>query len=56
MSGKGSSPRPFSVDKDRFNSEFDRIFGKKDEKERDTDKPVTQKKSRPHTDKGTKGK
>jgi len=52
MSGKGSRPRPYSVDKDKFNAEFDRIFGKKDEKERDIDKPTTKKRSRPRIDKG----
>ena len=29
MSGKGSSPRPFSVSADTFASNFDAIFGKK---------------------------
>lgn len=28
--GKGSSPRPFSVDQETFASNWDRIFGKKD--------------------------
>jgi hypothetical protein len=27
--GKGSKPRPFSVDKETFDNNFDRIFGKK---------------------------
>ena len=27
--GKGSSPRPYSVPKDKFNEQFDAIFGKK---------------------------
>ena len=27
--GKGSSPRPFSVDQKTFESNWDRIFGKK---------------------------
>lgn len=26
MSGKGSSPRPFSVSQDQFNENWDRIF------------------------------
>jgi len=30
--GKGSNPRPFSVDQDTFASNWDRIFGKKEEK------------------------
>lgn len=29
--GKGSNPRPFSVDKDTYRNNFDRIFGKKNE-------------------------
>lgn len=29
--GKGSKARPFSVDRDTFDSNFDRIFGKKKE-------------------------
>lgn len=29
--GKGSSPRPFSVDKKTFDSNWDAIFGKKKE-------------------------
>lgn len=28
--GKGSAPRPLSVDRDAFESEWDRIFGKKE--------------------------
>jgi hypothetical protein len=27
--GKGSKPRPFSVDQETFDNNFDRIFGKK---------------------------
>jgi hypothetical protein len=29
MSGKGSSPRPFTVDRKTFESNWDKIFGKK---------------------------
>lgn len=29
MSGKGSKPRPYSVDRKTFESNWDRIFGKK---------------------------
>jgi hypothetical protein len=29
MSGKGSKPRPFSVDRKIFENNWDRIFGKK---------------------------
>lgn len=32
MSGKGSSPRPFSVSLEEFNNNFDRIFRKPDPK------------------------
>ena len=28
MNGKGSSPRPYSVDRETFDANFDRIFGK----------------------------
>jgi len=30
MSGKGSAPRPYSVDADTFASRWDAIFGKKE--------------------------
>lgn len=30
MSGKGSSPRPFSVTQEEFGNKFETIFGKKD--------------------------
>jgi len=29
MSGKGSRPRPFSVDRTTFETNWDKIFGKK---------------------------
>lgn len=29
MSGKGSKPRPYSVDRKTYESNWDRIFGKK---------------------------
>ena len=32
MSGKGSSPRPFSVPQEEFDAAFDRIFGKPQKK------------------------
>ena len=32
MSGKGSRPRPFSVDRKTFNKNWERIFGKKSSK------------------------
>ena len=31
MSGKGSKPRPFSVDQNTYNSNWDAIFGKKND-------------------------
>lgn len=31
--GKGSSPRPFSVDKKKFDENWDRIFSKKKEED-----------------------
>ena len=31
--GKGSTPRPFSVDQDTFASNWDKIFGKKNQEE-----------------------
>lgn len=33
MSGKGSSPRPFSVDKKTFDDNWDKIFAKKKEQQ-----------------------
>jgi len=36
--GKGSSPRPFSVDKKKFDDSWDRIFGKKHEKNEESEK------------------
>ncbi len=30
--GKGSKPRPFSVDKEKFDNNWDQIFGKGSEK------------------------
>jgi hypothetical protein len=32
MSGKGSRPRPFSVNRKTFESNWDKIFGKKKDK------------------------
>ncbi len=32
MSGKGSSPRPYSVDRKTFETNWDKIFGKKKSK------------------------
>jgi hypothetical protein len=32
MSGKGSRPRPFSVDRKTFESNWEKIFGKKSKK------------------------
>ena len=33
MSGKGSKPRPYSVDQKTFDSNWDAIFGKKNKKQ-----------------------
>ena len=30
MTGKGSAPRPFAVDKETFNDNFDKIFNKRE--------------------------
>lgn len=38
MSGKGSAPRPFEVDRKTFESNWDAIFGRKP---RQVDSPVT---------------
>lgn len=40
MSGKGSRPRPYSVDRKTFDSNWDKIFGKKSKKK------VTEKSSK----------
>ena len=36
--GKGSSPRPYSVDKKTFDKNWEKIFGPKDPKEIEDDK------------------
>lgn len=38
MSGKGSSPRPYSVPQKQFDNNWDLIFKKKPEPPKDTDK------------------
>jgi hypothetical protein len=38
MSGKGSRPRPFSVDRKTFENNWDKIFGKKNKVPRKTTK------------------
>lgn len=40
MTGKGSNPRPFAVDKETFNNNFDRIFNKR-EREQVTEINIT---------------
>ena len=40
MTGKGSAPRPFAVDKKTFNNNFDRIFNKR-EREQVTEVIIT---------------
>ena len=44
MAGKGDMPRPFSVDKDVFNDNWDRIFKKKRAKNKDQKKGEKSKK------------
>lgn len=44
MAGKGSKPRPFSVDKQTYSDNWDRIFGKKDKEKKDLDKKEEKKK------------
>lgn len=39
MSGKGSRPRPFSVDRKTFESNWDKIFNKKKQKPTKSKKP-----------------
>ena len=34
VAGKGSSPRPFSVDRKKFEENWDRIFSKKKEEKK----------------------
>ena len=38
--GKGSSPRPYSVNKKQFDDNWDKIFGKKEKKDLPNDKKV----------------
>jgi len=45
--GKGSSPRPFSVDKKKFDDNWDRIFGKKHEKNEESEKKVLPNEKKP---------
>lgn len=40
MSGKGSTPRPYSVPRKTFEENWDKIFGKKNKKQEDKNKPV----------------
>lgn len=42
--GKGSSPRPFSVSKDKFSENWDRIFKK--DKEKSSEKSQRQEKNK----------
>lgn len=43
MSGKGSRPRPFSVDRKTFENNWERIFGKKEKKSNTKNKKTKQK-------------
>jgi hypothetical protein len=38
MSGKGSKPRPFSVPRKKYDENWDKIFGKKKEDKKSTEK------------------
>ena len=38
MSGKGSTPRPYSISRKKFAENWDKIFGKK----KDKNKPIKQ--------------
>lgn len=42
--GKGSAPRPFSVDQKTFDSNWDKIFGKKKQEPQSDPKSKNQKK------------
>lgn len=44
MSGKGSRPRPFSVDRKTFENNWDRIFGKKKTKNQNKKLPTQRNK------------
>jgi len=43
MSGKGSTPRPFSIDRKTFENNWEKIFGKKSKK-KSTEKSSKQQK------------
>jgi hypothetical protein len=40
--GKGSSPRPFSVSQEEYNTRWDAIFGRDKPEEDDKDSPSTE--------------
>jgi hypothetical protein len=42
MSGKGSKPRPFSVDRKTYESNWERIFGKKTKQKENSKKKQKQ--------------
>ncbi len=45
MSGKGDRPRPYSVDQKTFDSNWDAIFGKKENKSSEYEDKVTRNNS-----------
>jgi hypothetical protein len=47
MSGKGDKPRPLSVPRDKFESSWDKIFGKKPEKQDERKRKPTPKGQQP---------
>ena len=46
MSGKGSKPRPYSVDRKIFDKNWDAIFGKKEKQEKMKDQVELSKRQR----------
>ena len=54
MTGKGSKPRPLSVDKKEFDSKWDNIFKNKNMKEHKHNVQITEEISRHWSDNGKK--
>lgn len=52
MSGKGSRPRPYSVNQQTFTSNWDRIFGPKEKPKQENDKDTKGDRTLPATDQG----
>lgn len=47
MAGKGDKPRPLSVPRDKFESNWEKIFGKKPETKDETKRKSTRKGQQP---------